>query len=76
MDELLELAKKENVFLETPGGRKFILAEINEFDRELKLVRYHRELMDMLDQRSGEKKRDTSKQIREQLHLAENCKQG
>lgn len=76
IEELLELAKKENVILKTPDGQEFILAEIDEFDREVELVRYHQELMDLLDQRSGEKERYTLKQIREQLHLAENCEQG
>ena len=76
IEELLELAKKENVILKTADGQEFILAEIDEFDREVELVRYHQELMDLLDQRSGEKERYTLKQIREQLHLAENCEQG
>ena len=39
-------------------------------------MRYHQELTDLLDQRSGEIERYTLKQIREQLHLAENCEQG
>ena len=49
---LLDLASEENLILRTEDGREYVLAEIDDFDREVALVRQNQELMDLLDQRS------------------------
>ena len=67
--ELLELAGEENLILRTPEGREFILAEIDDFDRELELVRQNKELMDFLEQRSREEKTFTLSEVKEKLGL-------
>lgn len=54
--ELLELASDENVILRTSEGREFILAEIDDFDRELELIRQNDELMEFLRLRASEDK--------------------
>jgi hypothetical protein len=67
--ELLELAGEENVLLQTPEGREFVLAEVDDFDREVELVRQNEELMDFLAARSQEKSRFTLQEVREKLNL-------
>ena len=68
--ELLELASAENVILRTSEGREFILAEIDDFDRELELIRQNDELMEFLRLRSSEDKTFTLTKVREKLGLS------
>lgn len=68
--ELLELASDENVILRTSEGRKFILARIDDFDRELDLIRQNDELMEFLRLRSSEDKTFTLSEVREELGLS------
>jgi hypothetical protein len=67
--ELLALASAENIILKTPEGREFVLAEVDDFDTEIALVRQNEELMALLEERSREKKTYTLQQVREQLGL-------
>jgi hypothetical protein len=67
--ELLELAGEENILLRTPEGREFVLAEVDDFDREIELVRQNKELMEFLASRSQEKKRFSLQEVREKLNL-------
>ena len=67
--ELLTLADKNNVLLRTQEGREFILAELDDFNREVELVRQHEELMGFLAQRSRETKAYTLKEARKILNL-------
>jgi len=67
--DLLDLASGENVILTTSEGREFILAEIDDFDRELELIRENDELMEFLRLRSSEDKTFTLSEVREKLRL-------
>jgi len=69
LQELLDLASGENVLLRTPEGREFVLAEVDDFDKELELIRQNTELMDLLARRSQETKRLTLDQVRAKLDL-------
>ena len=42
--EVLDLAGEENLILTTPDGRRYVIAEIDDFDSEVRLVRDHRDL--------------------------------
>lgn len=68
--ELLELASDENVILRTSEGREFILAEIDDFDRELDLIRQNDELLEFLRLRSSEDPTLTLSEVREKLGLS------
>ena len=68
--ELLDLAGEEPLILKTAEGREFVLAEVDDFDTEIALVRQNEELMALLAERSREKKTYTLQQVREQLGLA------
>jgi hypothetical protein len=67
--ELLELAGRENLLLRTPDGRAFVLAEIDDFDKELELIRQNQELMDFLEERSREPATRTLREVRDELGL-------
>lgn len=67
--ELLDLANEENVILRTSEGREFILAELDDFDKELELTRDNAELMEFLRLRSAEEETFTMSEVREKLGL-------
>jgi hypothetical protein len=67
LDEVLKLAAEHNVILRTTEGREFVLAEIDDFAREVALVRENSALMQLLDERSKEKGRFSIEQIRDKL---------
>jgi uncharacterized protein YigA (DUF484 family) len=52
LQAILAQACQENLILKTTEGREFILAELNEFDRELELTRQNPELMAVLEARA------------------------
>ena len=64
LEAILNLASEENILLETLEGRDFVLAEIDNFDREVELIRQHQELMNFLDERSREQKTLTLNSIK------------
>ncbi len=55
LHELLKQASQENLILQTADGRAFVLAEIDDFDREIERTRQNEELMRLLDARGREK---------------------
>ncbi len=69
LQQVLELAGEENVILTMPDGRQFILAEIDDFESELRLVREQDELMALLDSRSDAQETLTLAEVKEALHL-------
>jgi hypothetical protein len=52
LSALLERAQRGGVILRSPEGREFILAEIDDFDREIELTRKNKRLMKLLDERA------------------------
>ncbi len=67
---LLQQAKRGNLILRTASGLEFILAEVNDFDREIELTRENKKLMDLLDKRSRQTKTVSSAEARVRLGLA------
>jgi hypothetical protein len=55
LNALLKQALQENLILRTEDGHEFVLAEIDDFDREIQLTRQNEELMRLLDSRGQEK---------------------
>ena len=49
---LLKRAHRENVILRSPEGEEFILAEVDDFNREIELARQNRALMKFLEARA------------------------
>ena len=52
VNALLKEARHENLILRTADGDEFILAEIDDFSREIELTRENKRLMRLLDRRS------------------------
>ncbi len=53
---LLQQALQGSLILQDPEGREFILAEIDDFDREIELTRKNKNLMKVLDERGRQTK--------------------
>ena len=64
---LLKRAKRGGLILRSPNGDEFILAEIDDFDREIELTRRNKELMKFLDERGKQTKTLKASEVREQL---------
>lgn len=69
INEILNSANAENIILKAADGREFVLAELDNFDRELELTKQHKELMDFLERRSEEKNTYTLEEVKQQLGL-------
>ena len=66
---LLKKAKKGGLILRSPEGHEFILAEIDDFNREIELTRQNKALMKLLDQRGEQKNTLKAEEVKEQLGL-------
>jgi hypothetical protein len=71
LSRAIKMAESENVVLRTPDGREFVLAELDDFDRELELMRQNKELMAFIDKRFKEKAKYTMAEVRKMLKLDE-----
>ena len=56
INALLNQAHKENLIVRSADGCEFILAEIDDFDREVELTRQNKKLMKLLDLRAKQTK--------------------
>ncbi len=52
VNALLKRARRENIILRSPEGEEFILAEVDDFNREIELTRQNRALMKFLEARA------------------------
>jgi hypothetical protein len=71
--ELLAQASRDNLILRTSDGQEFILAEIDDFNREIELTRQNKALMKLLEARSKPKKRIPLAEARLQLGLSKSA---
>ena len=69
INALLEQARRQNLILRSTEGREFILAEVDDFDREIELTRQNGELMALLDQRARQAKTLSLDEAKTQLGL-------
>ena len=67
--ELLKQALQEGLILRDLDGREFIVAEIDDFDREIKLTRQNKQLMQVLDERAAQTKTVKLEKVKAQLGL-------
>ncbi len=66
---LLDQAKRENVLVGSPDGREFIVAELDDFNREIQLARQNAELMAFLDARGRKQATIGIAELRKELGL-------
>jgi hypothetical protein len=67
INALLQQAKGKNIILRTADGLEFVLAEIDDFDREIELTRKNKKLMAFLDKRARETKTVSAAEARIRL---------
>jgi hypothetical protein len=67
---LLQRARRENVILRSPEGEEFILAEVDDFNREIELTRQNRALMKFLEARARQTETVSFEDARALLGLA------
>jgi hypothetical protein len=70
INELLKQAARQNVILRAEDGKEFILAEMDDFDREIELARQNKALMKYLDERGKEKATIPLEELERELGLA------
>jgi len=66
---LLKKARKGGLILRSPNGQEFILAEIDDFNREIELTRHNKALMKFLDARGKHTKTLKACEVKKQLGL-------
>jgi hypothetical protein len=66
---LLRKAQRGGLILRSPEGREFILAEIDDFEREVALTRKNKKLMKLLEERAKQSKTVSLEEARTQLGL-------
>lgn len=69
LNTLLKQARQGNLILRTADGSEFILAEINDFNREIELTRENKKLMEFLDKRAQQTKTVSAAEARARLGL-------
>ena len=69
VNALLKRARSENVILRSAEGGEFILAEIDDFDREIELTRQNKSLMKLLQSRARKKASISLDDARRELGL-------
>jgi hypothetical protein len=66
---LLKKAQRGGLILRSPEGQEFILAEIDDFSREIELTRQNKALMKLLDSRAKQTKTFKASEVKKQLGL-------
>ena len=69
LNALLKRARKENVILRALDGHEFVLAEIDDFNREIELTRQNKQLMKLLESRAKQKATISLEEAKRQLGL-------
>ena len=69
LNKVLRQARQENLILRTADGTEFVVAEIDDFDRELELTRENKELMKFLTARERDPRRIPLDQVKRRLGL-------
>ena len=67
INSLLKKAQKGGLILRSPGGQEFILAEINDFNREIELTQHNKALMRLLDARGKQTKTFKASEVKKQI---------
>jgi len=70
INALLQEARRMNLIVRSPDGHEFILAEVEDFDREIELARENKDLMAFLEKRARQTRTVPLKEVRKQLGLA------
>lgn len=67
--ELLKEAHTENLILKSPDGVEYLLAEIDDFEREIALTRQNEDLMKFLEHRAQQTHTIPLDEVKRQLGI-------
>ena len=67
VNALLRRARRENLIVRCPDGREFVLAEVDDFNREIELTRQNKKLMKFLDLRAKQSNTVPLEKVKGQL---------
>jgi len=67
---LLQQARRQNLIVRSPDGREFILAEVDDFNREIELTRQNKRLMAHLARRARQTRTVPLDEVKRLLGLA------
>ena len=67
VSELLKLASEDNLLLKSPDGQEFVLAQVDDFEQEVKLLGNSERFMKFLEERSKEKARYSLEEVKQRL---------
>jgi hypothetical protein len=70
INALLQQARRQNLIVRSPDGHEFILAEVDDFNREIGLARQNKQLMALLNQRAKQTQTVPLNEVKKQLGLA------
>ena len=66
---LLRQARRGGIILRDADGHEFILAEVDDFDREIELTRKNKKLMKFLEERARQTKTISLAEVKAQFGL-------
>jgi len=69
VNALLRRARRENLIVRSPDGREFVVAEVDDFNREIELTRQNKKLMKFLDLRAKQSNTVPLEEVKVQLGL-------
>ena len=69
INSLLKKAQRGGLILRSSEGQEFILAEIDDFKREIELTRQNKALMKLLDSRAKQAKTLKASEVKKQLGM-------
>jgi len=71
LNAILKRAQEGGLILRSPTGREFVLAELDDFNREIELTRKNKKLMKFLDERGKQTKTFTVAEVRAKLGISQ-----
>jgi len=71
LDDLLDLARSEAVFIQTADGHHFVLEEVDNFEREVATLGGSEKFMSFLEERSREEGSVSVRDIAQSLKIAD-----
>jgi hypothetical protein len=66
---LLKKAREENVIIRSAEGDEFILADIDDFNREIELTRENKKLMKLLESRAKQEATVPLQEVKRRLGM-------
>lgn len=70
INNILKQAQQENLIVRSSDGTEFVIAEIDDFNREIELTRQNKELMKFLEMRAKKGKTIPIDEAKAQLGLS------